>query len=299
MTVELTNQVTGEKRIARPYLDGSVTVPQIDPGQWRVQVKHPNLVFDVFDRPIRVLPDRPTFVPVTVPTNIFENVPIADTPLADLGPVQAHLDDAAAAAEGQANKQGGQPIYADDWNHLSHVVRDVAKSTRDLTTLVSPIGHDHPELVSKIEEVQRNLQTAYDTFGQVVAQIQRQIEQLALQAKVNSALDRMPAVTPQVRTQFANTINELQNVWSDSPGVYSSAKRRTGEKLQEQFSAILAAQTPEVRQADEVKDFDAVTSAMAATPRVVNYQDELIQHQRITSKSSTGLLLDAFKVRGS
>ena len=101
LKVELTNQVTGEKRQATPYLDGTVTVPNLVAGDWRVQVKHPNMVFDVFDRPVKVLPDRPTITPIVIPTNIFENVPIRDIPDADLGPVQQRLDESAATAERQ------------------------------------------------------------------------------------------------------------------------------------------------------------------------------------------------------
>src|SRR5687767_11948455 len=158
MKVELTNQATGEKRKVTPYLDGSVVVPAIEAGNWRLQVQHPNLSFDVFDRPIKVLPDRPTFVPITIPQNIFENVPIEDVPDANLGPVQQHLDEATRAAEQQGNKKAGQPIYADDWNEMAVTVATVAKATRELTDLVAPRGHDHPEIAAKFDEVQRNLQ---------------------------------------------------------------------------------------------------------------------------------------------
>jgi HPt (histidine-containing phosphotransfer) domain-containing protein len=298
MTVELTNQVTGEKKSVKPYLDGSVSVPNIDPGQWRVQVKHPNLMFDAYDRPVKVLPDRPTFAPITIPTNIFENVPIRDIPDADLSPVQQHLDDATRVAEGQGNKKEGQPIYADDWNELAHSISAVSKATREMTDLVSPRGHDHPEIADKFDEVQRNLQRMFDAVGSSLAQLQRQIQQLALQRKIEAALDKTVTATPEVRQNIQDTVTELQAAWADSPGVYSALKRRTAQKLQDQITTVLANETPAVRGQSEVKDLDEFTRAMATEQPAASYQEEIQQQQRTTSKSMTGVLFDAMKAGG-
>lgn len=297
MKVELTNQATGEKRQVTPYLDGSVVVPNIDPGTWRLQVQHPNLTFDVFDRPIRVLPDRPTFVPITIPSNIFENVPIEDVPDANLGPVQQHLDEAMRAAEGQANKRAGQPIYAEDWNELSATLATAARATRELTDLVSPRGHDHPEIATKFDEVQRNFQRLVDVFGASLAQLQRQIQQLALQRKVEAALDRTANVTPATREAFVAAVGSLQESWSDSPGVYSAQKRRVASDLQAQLGTILVNEAPDVRAAPEVRDLDEFTRAMATERPARNYDEEIQQQQRTTGKSATGIVFDAFKTR--
>ena len=297
MKVELTNQTTGEKRKVTPYLDGSVVVPNIDAGNWRVQVQHPNLQFDVFDRPVKVLPDRPTFVPITIPQNIFENVPIEDLPDANLGPVQQHLDEATRAAEQQAGKKAGQPIYADDWNELSATVSTVAKATRELTNLVSPRGHDHAEIAVKFDEVQRNLQRLLDTFGSSLAQLQRQIQQLALQRKVEAALDRTANVTPETRKAFEDAVGGLQTAWADSPGVYSAQKRRVAGDLQGQLAQVLANESAEVRALPEVKDLDEFTRALATEAPVRNYDEEIQQQQRSTNKSTTGVVFDAFKTR--
>ncbi len=297
MTVELTNQVTGEKRTARPYLDGSISVSNIDPGQWRVQVTHPNMVFPVYDRPIRVLPDRPTFAPITVPSNIFENVPIVDVPDADLGPSQQQLDDAGGKAGQQANKQAGQPIYAGDWNELATATADISKATRQLTDLVSPRGHDHPEIAAKFDEVQRNLQKIVDVFGASLAQMQRQIQQLALQRKVDAALDQTSTATDDTRKTIADAVGELQGAWSDSPGVYGAIKRRAAQKVQDEVAKVLANETPAVRDSPYVKDLQDFAMAMATEQVVTNYQDEVQQQQRTAGKSNTGIVYDALQVK--
>jgi hypothetical protein len=298
MTVELTNQATGERRKATPYLDGSVAVPNIEAGSWRVQVKHPNITFDVFDRPIKVLPDRPTFVPITIPTNIFENVPIEDIPDANLGPVQQHLDEATQTAGDQAKKKAGQPIYADDWNELATSLATATKATRELTDLVSPRGHDHPEIATKIDEIQRNLQRMFDVFGASLAQLQRQIQQLALQRKVEAALDRTATVSPEARRQFEEAVAGLQVAWSDSPGVYSAQKRRVGQDLQAQLAGILVNEAPDVREAPEVRDLDEFTRAIATEQPARSYEEEIQQQQRTGNKSASGIVFDAFKLRG-
>jgi hypothetical protein len=295
MTVELTNQVTNEKRTVKPYLDGSVVVPNIDAGTWRAQIKHPNLLFDVFDKPLKILPDRPTIVPITIPSNIFENTPIQDVPDANLGPVQQRLDEAIQTVERQAVKKAGQPIYADDWNELSLTVAAVGKSTRDLTTLVSPQGHDHPEIAAKIDEIQRNLQRMFDAFGSSLAQLQRQIQQLALQRKVDAALDIATTVTPETRKALQDTVAGLQDAWADSPAVYSALKRRTAQTLQDQIGTILSNETAAVRSAPEVKDLELFTGAMATEQTVKTYDEEIQQQQRTGTKSASGVVFDALK----
>lgn len=295
MTVQLTSQVSGKRVTAKPYLDGSVVVPNLEPGPFQVQVIHPNLLFPVHDAPIVVQKDRPTFVPITIPSNIFENVPIRDTPEADLGPVQARLDRNADSADLQADKLGGQPIYADDWNQLATTMGEVARSTREMTGLVSPIGHDHPELEEKLAEIQNNLQRMFDVFGEALAQLQRQMQQLALQSKVETALDKVPSATPEVRREMEDTVRQLADNWQVSPGTYSVQKRRAAQQVQERLSLLLADADPAVRDDPDVQDLDVFTQAMATEQSVVTYEQEIGQQQRTGSKSRQGLVFNAFR----
>ena len=295
MKVTLTNQVSGEKRDVKPYLDGSITVPKLASGQWRVQVKHPNLVFDVFDRNIQVFKDRPTFTPIAIPTTIFENVPIRETPEADLGPVQQKLDELADSAESQANKLAGQPIYADDWNELALTAGEISRSTRELTDLVSPVGHDHPEIEEKIEEIQGNIQRFFDAFGAAIAQIQRQMQQLALQRKVENALEKVPNATPETRKEMEDAAKQLGDSWQETPGIYSAQKRRTAQKLQSKLVELLADADPAVRDDPDVKDLGDFAEALATEQAVTTYVQEVAQQQRANKKTSRGIVSDAMK----
>jgi hypothetical protein len=295
MVVTLTNQVSGEQRTVKPYLDGSIAVTNLVAGQWRVQAKHPNMVFDVFDRNVQVFSDRPTFAPINIPTNIFENVPIRETPEADLGPVQQRLDELTGTAQSQTNKLGGQPIYADDWNNLANTVGEVSRSTRELTDLVSAVGHDHPEIVEKIEEIQGNIQRFFDAFGAAIAQLQRQMQQLALQRKVETALEKVPNATPEVRKEMEDNAKELASAWLETPGIYSARKRRTAQKIQTQLVGLLAEADPEVRDNPDVKDLNDYAAAMATEPAVVTYEQEVAQQQRANKKSTRGIVSDAMQ----
>ncbi len=295
MQVELVHQVTGEKRSAKPYRDGTVAIANLAAGQWRARVKHPNLLFDVYDRNVRVFKDRPTFVPVRIPTDLFENAPIRDTPEADLGPLQQRLDEAAELSERQADKLGGQPIYADDWNELATTVAGVARSGRELAELVAPDGHDHPELVAKIEEIQGNLQRFFEAFGASIAQLQRQIQQLALQRKVETALERVPDVPAATRQDMEKTVGELAQAWAVQPATYGARKRRTAQKLQGQLAELLVDAEPAVRDDPLVKDLDTYTQAMSSEQAVTTYEAEIGQQQRTNTKSATGSVFDALK----
>ena len=73
MKVSLVNAATSERREVTPFLDGTIKIANIEPGNWQVVAKHPNLLFDVVNRPIRIFPDRPTFTRIPIPENIFSN----------------------------------------------------------------------------------------------------------------------------------------------------------------------------------------------------------------------------------
>lgn len=295
MVVELTNQATGEMRAVKPYLDGTVAARNIDAGQWRVAVKHPNILFNLYDKPIRVFRDRPTFVPVRIPQDIFENTPIQDTPDADLGPVQARFDEAAATAGGQANKMAGQPIYSDEWNLLATTMVDLSRAGLDLTKLVSPTGHDHPEIAEKIDEVQRNLQRFYDLFGRSLAQLQRQVQQLAVQRKVDAAVGEIGAVTPERRVALDAAIGDIANAWSDSPAIYSAKKKRAGQQLSETLAAIVAEAEAPVGANPVVIEAQNIVETMASERTAHDYATEIEQQHRVDARSTEAPFRDALR----
>lgn len=293
MTVELTNQATGQKVNVKPYLDGKVVARNIEPGKWRAVVKHPNILFPVFDRPVTVFPGRPTHVPVRIPENIFENAPIAETPDADLGPVQARLENAAAKAEAEGNKLGGQPIYAEDWNAMAGTVADLARANGDLSELVSPIGHDHPELVAKIDEIQANLQRFYDLFGRSLAQLQRQVQQLALQRKVETALGALGEVPPEKRAAIDGAVKQLAEAWADKPAIYSLKKKRAGQALSETIASIMVESDVPVVDEPAVAEVQDIATAMAGEQPAMDYAKEIENQQRIETRSGAAPFTDA------
>jgi hypothetical protein len=292
LDVELISEASGARKTAKPYLDGSVRIPDLEPGGWRVVVKHPNLIHSVLDRRITVFPDRPTFVPLQIPKDIFSNAKIRDTPDADLSPELVRLDEVVAAADQQGRKVAGQPIFAADWNSMAGTLGDVARTTRDLAQKVSPIGHDHPELVEKLDELQANLGRFFEVFGQTVVQLQRQIQQLALHQQTQATLDKIPDITPAKREEVAKTIGKLATLTEERSDIYIREVKRAGEQLHAQV--LEAAGGNETLMADkDVVELLDVAREMSLAPPVKDYKRELEALHRIesvqTSKNLTKL----------
>jgi hypothetical protein len=278
----------------QPFLDGTVKASNLDPGAYRVTVRHPNLSAPVYDNRIRVLGDRPTFVPITIPTDIFSNVPIRQTTAADLGPVRDHLATAADDADRQARKQGGQPIYADDWNAMAGIIGDVARTTSDLTQRVAPLGHQHPELVDKIQEIQDNLNRFFDVFGKTVVQLQRQIQALALQRRVDDAIDNIPSgaggVDPnklqQARAAMQQAIGGLQGASDDTPYAYTSQLKRVGEQIAQTMTDVVPDQ-PAVKNNSAVAAATRAGFALSSGLPAHTFDAELALHQKVDRESGT------------
>lgn len=288
-TVELVNAATGERRVAKPFLDGTVAIAGIPAGEWEMQVRHPNFLAELVRRRIRVFPDRPTFVPVPIPGSLFENAPIAATPDADLGPVQQRMDSVAATAERQGSKRAGQAIYADDWNELSGVVTELARGTKDLAALVSPIGHDHPELVAKLEEQGRNIQRLFDVFGESVAQLQREVQILGLQNRVEEALDALPdAKRGSFRPRFLALLRDLDGARGDGPQNFTTRLQRIAGDLTELMREALDNEPASVVDSPPIRAFADAARSMREIPRAGSFVDELAAQNRANRTAAVG-----------
>ena len=133
---------------------------------------------------------------------------------------------------GRRRKRAGQPIYADDWNELSAVVADMARGTKELAGLVSPIGHDHPELVAKLDEQASNLQRLFDVFGESVSQLQREVQILGLQNRVEDALNALPeAKRLTFRPQFLGLLQNLDAARGENPQNFTTRLQRIATDL--------------------------------------------------------------------
>jgi hypothetical protein len=280
LRVEVTDLVTNRVMTTTANLDGTVNLRNLNTGEHRVKVLHPNLSFPVVDQPVRVLSRIPTLVPVKIDLSIFENTPVRDIAEADLAPVQQSLATAQDGSARQNAKQGGEPIYADDWNALADTLGDVADATLELTRRVSPTGHDHPEVIEKLNEIQRNLERFLDVFGRSMAQVQRQIEMLALQQRADQALDRIPELPPARRAEIADIVKTLDDVRIDNPYVYTSRFKRVGEEIEAKVVELIAA-APEVGSEPEVEELVAAARTMSATRPAYSFEDEVMQHLKV------------------
>lgn len=216
--VKLVNEATGAVIERKPFLDGSLTVRDLDPGYYQLQVAHPNLVNLIDNRRIRLFPQpAPTFVPVPIRPDLFRDTPIRDIPDADLGPVQS----TAAAVREQLRPLGtkgpGEAIRAADWNSLVDAVGDLAQAVLELTRLVAPQGHNHPEIAEKIDEVQGNVRRFAEAFGKSLVELRREIETEDLDKTVRNVLDLAEA-TPEIRERMTARLTELRAAaQSDTP----------------------------------------------------------------------------------
>lgn len=284
VVLTITNEATGKTSQTTPYSDGSARFSGLAAGSYRVRAKHPYLPFDLYDERVRVGPDRPAIVPIKIPKNIFEDTPIKAQVEAKLEPVRTKLDEVGEKAEKQAKKKGGQPIYADDWNELSLAVSDAAAATSDLTTRVSPLGHAHPELVAKLDEVQSNLEKFYEIFAKSLAELQRQIQTLALDKQVDDAIAEIPNLTPDKKNKLKDQVKELADATRDSPYVFTSRAKSTGQKIEELINE--AATDPATRKKQAVDDLSKVASAMGRSLPVSTYDKEMQSHERFDNAGS-------------
>ena len=177
LTVEVRDPLTRRVvQTAKPFLDGTVRLPGIDPGAYELAILHPNLALPVVRRPIRILPSGDTRVSVVIDPSQFRNTPIEDIPDANLGPVRDTVTSIGETALPLSHKQAGEAIRSDDWNAMAGAVHDLASAVAELTRLVSPTGHDHPELVAKFDEMSSNFDQLVNTLSASMTELQRQIQ---------------------------------------------------------------------------------------------------------------------------
>jgi hypothetical protein len=218
--IRLVNQLTGVAIERKPFLDGSLLVRDLDPGNYELEVTHPNLFQPIDRRIVRLFPQPlPTIVPVPVPEDLFRDTPIRETPDADLTPVQQAATGVRDRLAPIGGKSPGEAIRAADWNVLVGAVSDLAGATLELSNLVSPRGHDHPEIEEKIGEVQGNIRRFAEAFGRSLLELRREIETANLRRTINDVIDLAPAeVQPAARERLLGRIEDLRaTVPSDTP----------------------------------------------------------------------------------
>jgi hypothetical protein len=220
-TVRLVNEVTGRSVERKPFLDGSLTVNDIEPGNYELVVTHPNLVTPVDKRRIKIFPvPGGVFVPIPINPTIFTNNPIRDIPDADLTPVQQTAQSVQERLERVGGKIAGDSIKSSDWNVLVSALSDLAGAVLELTHRVSAQGHAHPEIAEKIDEVQNNLRKFAESTGRSVLEVQRQLELAAFRRQIDEVLVAGAASEATRRDTFAR-VDELEKLLQADPRTFT------------------------------------------------------------------------------
>jgi hypothetical protein len=230
-TVRLVHEATGQVVERKPHLDGSLTVRDLDPGFYQLQVSHPNLINLIENRRVRLFPQpAPTFVPVNIPADLFRDSPIRDIPDADLAPVQGAATAVRQQLQPLAAKGPGEAIRASDWNTLVNAVSDLATAVLELTNLVSPHGHNHPEIAEKIDEVQGNIRRFAEAFGRSLVELRREIETEDLDRTVDDVLDLAEAA-PNLRDLVKGRVTGLREAVQTDTTNFTQKLTNTGSVI--------------------------------------------------------------------
>ena len=226
LKAQLRDVVTGAVLEERPlFRDGTARFPKVRPGQYELHVIHPNMPLrPVVTRPIRMLPVGPTKISILIDPKDFQNTALEDVPDVDLTPLAKTMDDVELSAQGLGNKKGGEAILASDWNALAGSVALLAKSVSELTRLVTPVGHNHPEYEKKINEMSSNFDKLVGTLNASMAEIQRQLQIRRLEEVTTKLLDEANVPITD-RKVLDERFERLREKVTESPRNFAEALR--------------------------------------------------------------------------
>jgi hypothetical protein len=298
LTVELRDATGTVVKQVTPFADGTAKVPQIDPGTYDLVIRHPNLTLPVFRRPIRVLPGVLTQISVLIDPSQFRNTPIEDIPDANLTPVRQAAQSVTETLTGISSKHPGESIRSDDWNLLASNTSQLGDTLAQLTQLVSPIGHNHPELEAKINELSGNFDNLVGQLSAAIAELQRQIQALRFRKQIDDVFNAVPAESlPAVAAAKAQALSlaaTLETAVTDSPASFARTSRNVGT----QFDAVIDQVLTTVPTDDTVKtatDNLAQSTDLMKNQRSTNYGDEIVLNRKMDRVSGGAGLLAVLK----
>lgn len=289
--IELVNQATGQKVERQPFLDGSLLIRDLDPGNWELSVRHPNLVNAIDRRIVRLFPQpMPTRVPVLVRPDLFRDTPIRDTPDADIGPVQQAAATIARTLEPVAGKSPGEVIRAEDWNVLVSGVTDLSRAIGELTRLVSPQGHDHPEIADKIGEVQGNIRRFTESFGKSLLELRREIETANLRKRVGGILD-LAGARIEVHERVGGRLTALEKSVQVPTVAWTRHLASSGNSLTREIQELANEQDKpdEFLALAEVTEALQILDAFAGAAGQTKAEEELLIYQKNAAITGTPL----------
>ena len=290
--IQLVHESTGKAVERKPFLDGSLTMADLDDGYYQMKVMHPNLVNPIVQKRIRLFPQKaPTVVPIAIPEDLFRDSPIRDIPDADLSPVQQ----SAASVKTQLSPLGlkipGEAIKSADWNLLVGGVAELAGAVGQLCDLVSPRGHDHPEIAEKIAEVQGNIKRFSEAFGKALVELQREIETRNLEAQVKDVLDKAEA-TQDMRDRVTARVDELKELVQTDTLHFTNKLANAGSYLLTEINTMAVAKgdkASEFLEQPSVKTAIAMASQYSDTGSVTTSEQEIATYRK-TAASTGGKL---------
>jgi hypothetical protein len=279
--VTLVNNATGQTIKRNPFLDGSLAVRDIDAGLWDVRVTHPNVVLPIHTGKIRVFPQpTPTFVPIPIPEIVFRDTPIRDIPDANLAPVQQAVTRAAASLAPISAKAPGEVIRASDWNILAGAVKDLADNMLQLTNLVTPRGHDHPEIAEKIAEVQDNVRRFTEAFGKSLLEFRRELEAEFLRQKLTAALSELETQDDELIGRVTQLNTSLQ---ADST-VFTAQLANTGSRVLTRMAELTTAK-PQLATSANIRVLQQIAQQYVVSGTATTADAELKMYNRTGSAS--------------
>jgi hypothetical protein len=301
LTVQLRDPLTSTVvATAQPFSDGTVRLPSVAPGAYELHVVHPNIAIPILTRPIRVLPGDTTTVSVLIDPSQFRNTPITDQPVANLTPVQQTVDSISQSLVAISAKTAGEAIRAEDWNALVNGVRHLADAVSELSRVVSPLGHNHPELEKKINEMQTNFTSLVNQVSPALVELQRQINALRLQQQVSDLFDKSPVNTPDVvaaKAQATVLIDQLHSAVSQNPAVYSRTQRDVATQLQTITETVQAAAPANDAVKEKAQALGATTDVMRTTV-ATTYEAEVAQNRLVDRAGGGGGLASLLTAKG-
>ncbi len=284
--VTLVQEATGSVVERKPFLDGSLLVRDLDPGFYELVVRHPNLIQPIEQRRIRIFPQpAPTSIFVPVPADLFRDTPIRDIPDADLRPVQQIAATTRSVLGPIGSKGSGEAIRAADWNALVGAVSDLASAVLELTNLVSPKGHDHPEIAEKIGEVQENVRRFGEAFGRSLLELRREIEAGNLRRTVTDVLD-VGGASDELRNRVFERVQDLELTFQSDTPTFTQKLTTTGNVILNVVNELAVAQgagADEFLARTEVQNLQGIAMHYSQSGTQTRPESELITYQRTTT----------------
>ena len=260
-------------------------VRDLDPGLWNVKVTHPNVIVPIYTgRCGCSLSPRPRSCPSPSPRSPSGTRPSATSPT----PISA----GAAGGEGAGDtlapiavKAPGEVIRAADWNTLVGAVKDLADNVLQLMGLVSPHGHDHPEIADKIAEVQGNMRNFSEAFGKSLLELRREVEAEALRQRLEGVLTEAQA--PQAtRDELLGRVGRLSESLQADPSVFTGQLANAGSRVLSTMAELTTA-NPALQDSPNVQALQRVAQQYVVSGTATNADAELKIYNRTSTAAGS------------